>query len=196
MSRFLFLLLTPVCLAVAPRPAVAQDGGALVPVTPRAQFVFLDGEMVRREGTQDTPLTENIKLVSGIKINFKNGIVEMPAVYFDAQGKRLAVPLCKKFTLHEGDYVRTDGSLVFATPASAAAARGDIPVAPGAQYEKYVLRGPGYAEPAVQLPLLAKKVELLTQKITLLSQGRADLPDTKSLDDQLTRLDAQITQPK
>ena len=184
MPRFGLLLLAAACLATAPRLASAQAGGFPVKTTPRTQFVMTEGEVVRRDDSQTTHLTQNVKLPNGVKINYKNGIVEMPADKLNPQGK--------KITLREGDYVRADGGVVFATPASAAAAQGTAPVAPDAKYEKMVQHGPGYAEPAVQVPLLTKKIELLNQKITLLSQGRSDLPDTKSIDAQLAELDAKL----
>lgn len=171
----------------APRVAAAQAGGFPVQTTPNTQFVMQDGEVVKREGSQITPLTQNVKLASGVKINYKNGIVEMPGDKVNAAGK--------KITLREGDYVRADGGVVFATPGSAAAAREAAPTPPGAAYEKYVQRGPGYAEPAQRVPMLNKKIELLNQKISLLSQGRTDLPDTKAVDAQLADLDAQLNAP-
>lgn len=188
MNRFLFLLLLAGGLAAAPRPAAAQDGGFPVATTPRTKFIMLNGEVVRLDGSQTTALTQNVKLASGIKINYKNGIVEMPADKLNRQGK--------KITLREGDYVRADGGVVFATPGSAAAAQGKAPQAPGAKYDTYVQRGMGYADPAAQVALLNRKIELLTQKINLLSQGRTDLPDTKAIDDQLAQLNAQQTTPK
>lgn len=190
MNRFLLLVLAA-GMATAPRPAAAQAGGFPVPTTSRTQFVLIDGEVVRREGTQTTPLTQNVKLPGGVKINYKNGIVEMPADKVNPQGK--------KITLQEGDYVRPDGGVVFATPASAAAARGEgtpPTTPPGTKYDTYVQRGPGFANPAVQVSLLNKKIELLNQKIQLLSQGQPTMPDTKAIDDQLARLDAQLNAPK
>lgn len=189
MHRILFLALAASCLATASRPAAAQAGGYPVQATPRTQFVFKNGEVVRREGNQTTALTQNVKLANGTKINYKSGIVEMPADKVNPQGK--------KFTLREGDYVRADGGVVFATPGSAAAAQGKPNAAPaGARYDTYVQRGPGFADPALRTSLLAKKVELLTQKVNLLSQGRTDLPDTKAIDDQLAQLEAQMAAPK
>ena len=146
-----------------------------------------DGEVVKRDGNQTTPLTQNVKLANGVKINYKNGIVEMPADKLNASGK--------KITLHEGDYVRVDGGVVFATPGSAAAAQNAAPTPPSAKYEKLVQRGPGYTDPAQRIPLLNKKIELLNQKMSLLSQGRTDLPDTKAIDAQLTDLEAQLSAP-
>ena len=191
MKRLFLLTLTAAALATAPRPAAAQAGGYPVPTTARTQFVFLNGEVVRREGSQTTALTQNVKLANGVKINFKNGIVEMPADKNYPKGK--------KITLREGDYVRADGGVVFATPASAAAARDAATAAAtpaGTKYETYVQRGPGYAGPAGQAALLSKKVELLNQKVALLTQACPNAPDTKALDEQLAKLDAQLTQPK
>jgi len=183
MPRPLIALLAAGLLA-APRPAPAQDGGFPVQTTAGTRFVFADGEVVRRDGTRTTPLAQNVKLANGTKINVKNGIVEMPADKINPQGKKL--------TLREGDYVRADGGVVFATPGSAAAARGAAPTAPAARYETYVQRGPGDAAPAGQVALLTKKIDLLNQKIALLGQGRPNLPDTKALDEQLAALDAQL----
>ena len=188
MHRILFLALTAGCLAAAPRPAAAQAGGFPVQTTARTQFVFKDGEVMRREGSQTTALTQNVKLASGVKINYKNGIVEMPADKVNPQGKKL--------TLREGDYVRADGGVVFASPASAAAARGKGAPAPGTKYETYTQRGPGYMAPVQKEGLLNKKIELLNQKIAVLSQGRTDMPDTKAIDEQLTKLETQLTMPK
>ena len=188
MHRLLVLALTAGCLATAPRLAAAQAGGFPVQTTARTQFVFSNGEVVRRDGSQTTALTQNVKLANGTKINYKNGIVEMPADKVHPQGKKL--------TLREGDYVRADGGVVFATPASAAAARGETAPAPSAKYETYTQRGPGYLAPAQQISLLNKKVELLNQKVSLLSQGRTDMPDTKAIDDQLAQLETQMTTPK
>ena len=191
MKRLFFLTLTAAALATAPRLAAAQDGGYPVPTTARTQFVFMNGEVMRREGTQTTALTQNVKLANGVKINYKNGIVEMPADKVHPKGK--------KITLREGDYVRADGGVVFASPTSAAAARGAAtsPATPaGAKYETYVQRGPGYAAPEQQMQLLNKKVELLTQKVQLLSQGRTDLPSTQAIDSQLAEINTQLTAPK
>ena len=187
MQRFGMFLLAAALATAAPRFATAQDGGFPVQTTARTQFVMQNGEVVKRDGSQLTPLSQNVKLAGGVKINYKNGIVEMPADKLNPKGK--------KITLREGDYVRADGGVVFATPGSAAAAKGAAPTPPSATYEKYVQRGPGYADPAQRVPLLLKKIELLNEKISLLNQGRTDLPDTKALDAQLTELDAQLNAP-
>ena len=190
MQRLLTFAFSACCLFAVPRLAAAQDGGFPVQTTARTQFLMQNGEVVRRDGSQITPLTQNVKLRNGVKINYKNGIVEMPADKNYKQGK--------KITLQEGDYVRADGGVVFATPGSAASAQGKAASAgsPGAKFDTYTQRGPGYADPAQQVSLLNKKVELLTQKVQMLSQGRTDLPDTKSIDDQLTQLNAQLNAPK
>lgn len=192
MLRFLLLASVAACLAASPRPAAAQDGGFPVQTTEKTQFLMQNGEVVRRDGSQTTALTQNVKLRNGVKINYKSGIVEMPADKINPKGK--------KITLHDGDYVRPDGGVVFATPGSAAAARGDAaagtPGANGARYDTYTQRGPGFADPSIQVGLLQKKVELLTQKVQLLSQGRSDMPDTKSIDDQLTQINSQLSSQK
>lgn len=191
MNRLFLLVFAAGGLATAPRPAAAQAGGFPVQTTSRTQFVLINGEVVRREGTQTTPLTQNVKLAGGVKINYKNGIVEMPADKISPQGK--------KITLHEGDYVKPDGGVVFATPASAAAARGEgTPPAtpPGTKYEPYVQHGPGFADPAMRVSLLNKKIELLNQKIQVLSQGQPTTPGIKAIDDQLTKIDAQLNGPR
>lgn len=192
MLRYLFLASVAGCLAASPRPAAAQDGGFPIQTTASTQFLMQNGEVVRRDGGQISSLTQNVKLSNGVKINFKNGIVEMPADKINPKGK--------KITLQEGDYVRPDGGVVFATPGSAAAARGDAaagtPGANGARYETYVQHGPGFSDPSIQVGLLQKKVELLTQKVQLLSRGRTDMPDTKSIDDQLTQINSQLNSPK
>ena len=187
MHRFVFLLLAAASLATAPRRAAAQDGGFPVETTARTQFVFKNGEVMRREGRVLTPLTQNVKLSSGVKINYKSGIVEMPADKINPEGKKL--------TLREGDYVKADGAIVFATPGSAASARGAAPDGPSGKFTTYVQRGPGYANPAMQMSLLNKKIELLNQKVSVLSQGRTDLPDTKALDAQLAQLETKLTAP-
>ena len=187
MNRFGMFLLAAALATTAPRLAAAQAGGFPIQTTASTRFVMQNGEVVKRDGSQVTALTKNVKLSSGVKINYKNGIVEMPADKLNPTGK--------KITLREGDYVRADGGVVFATPASAAAAQGAAPTPPSASYDKLVQRGPGYAEPTQRVPMLNKKIELLNQKISLLSQGRSDLPDTKTLDAQLTELDAQLNAP-
>jgi hypothetical protein len=185
MQRFLFSLFVLGALATMPQQVAAQDGGFPVQTTPTTQFVFQNGEVVRRDKGRTTPLTQNVKLRSGVKINYKNGIVEMPADKINPQGK--------KFTLREGDYVKADGGVVFATPASAAAARGDNTVSANAQYEKYVQSGGMQnVDPVRQMQLLNQKVDLLTQKVNLLSQGRTTMPDMSSIDQQLKSVDAQL----
>ena len=188
MHRILFLALTAGFLAATPRIVAAQAGGYPVKTSVSTQFVFKDGEVMRRDGSQTTALTQNVKLANGTKINYKNGIVEMPADKVHPQGKKL--------TLREGDYVRADGGVVFATPGSAAAARGQGTITPGTKFETYTQRGPGYTVPAQQITILNRKIELLNQKIALLSQGRTDLPDTKAIDEQLALAEHELTAPK
>ena len=109
MKSFIFLLGVAGALAV-PRGVAAQQGGHTVQTTAQTQFMYLNGTVVRRDGSQTTPLTQNVRFPNGTKINYKSGIVEFPTG--------------KLTTMKEGDFVRPDGGLVFATPGSAALARG------------------------------------------------------------------------
>ena len=192
LPRVLGLLLTVAALAATPRLAAAQEGGFPVATTANSQFVMIDGTIVHRQGTQVTALTQNVKLAGGTKINYKNGIVELP-------GGKIT-------TLHEGDYVKPDGGIVFATPASAAAARGEKNVTTDAQYDKYVQVGgaPGNAgemEARIngldqRVQLMASKIKLLNEKITIISKSKQKLPNTAQLDQQIKALDAQLAQVK
>ena len=186
MKQIIFLLAAAAALAAAPRPAAAQQGGYPVPTTAQTQFVWQNGAVVRRDGTRTAPLTQNVRLANGTKINYKSGIVEFP-------GGKLT-------TLKEGDFVRPDGGLVFATPGSAAAARGDAAGPPAASFSTYTLpgrAGPGDATAEngalkLRLQLLERKVALLNQKIALLGPGRPAPPDTRQIDLDLAALDAQL----
>ncbi len=97
-------------LSLAAQPGYAQSGGTPIRPNRNAQFVFRNGEVVQRLGTQITPLAQNVRLPNGTKINVKSGIVEFP-------GGKIT-------SLHEGDYINAEGGIVFGTPASAAAAQG------------------------------------------------------------------------
>lgn len=193
MRTLFFLLLTGSALTIAPptqaqnktplsRPAGAVDYGT------GAQFLFRNGEVVLHQDSNYQPLTKNIRLANGTKINYKSGIVELPG------GKII--------TLHEGDYVNSAGSIVFATPSSAAAARHDTIGATAARFEQYVERGKvvplsdlqaQLTRQSQQLKLMEQKVRLLNQKIDLLSR-RPTPPDTRQLDQQLRELDQQLQQ--
>ncbi|GAC1598929.1 MAG: hypothetical protein NVS3B25_25330 [Hymenobacter sp.] len=183
----MLLVFAASCLLATPRRAAAQDGGYPVQTTTRTQFVFHNGEVMRREGKQLTPLTQNVKLANGIKINYKSGIVEMPADKVNSAGTTR--------TRRDGVDVRPAGGVGCATPGSAAVARGEAPHGASGKFDTYTQRGPGFDNPAMQAALLNKKIELLTQKISLLSQGRTDLPSTKAIDDQLAQLDVQLAAP-
>lgn len=187
------LLLSVLALTATPRPAAAQEGGFPVATTANSRFVLSEGAVVHQQGTKITALTQNVRLAGGTKINVKSGIVELP-------GGKIT-------TLHEGDYVQADGGIVFKTPASAAAARGDkTALPPDAQYDKYVQTGSApnnFAEMEARVngldqrvQLMARKIKLLNEKITLLSQTRQKLPNTAQLDQQIKALDAQLTQMK
>ncbi|GAB3634714.1 hypothetical protein GCM10027422_03040 [Hymenobacter arcticus] len=161
----------------------AQSGGTPVRPNRNAQFVFRNGEVVQRLATQITPLTQNVRLPNGTKINVKSGIVEFP-------GGKIT-------SLHEGDYINAEGGIVFSTPASAAAARGDNSVTANAKYDKYVQVGTAPTTiignaPNEREQLLTQKVELLTRKVALLQQTHPNPPDTGVVDKQLQDLDTQI----
>ncbi|MEJ7665813.1 MAG: hypothetical protein WKG07_43000 [Hymenobacter sp.] len=53
------------------------------------QFVFRNGEVMERTGRQLKPLTQNVRLPNGTKINVRSGIVEFPGV---------SLPACTKAT--------------------------------------------------------------------------------------------------
>ncbi|MGI4834389.1 MAG: DUF6799 domain-containing protein [Janthinobacterium lividum] len=180
-------------LLVLPRLGAAQTSGGL-PVKPtrNTQYVFRNGVVLERLGSQTTPLVRNIRLPNGTKVNVKSGIVEFPSG--------------KITSLHEGDYLNADGGLVFATPASAAAARGDYAVAANAKYDQYVHVGKSAAaaptaafssdSAAVREQLLQQKIELLTRKVTLLQQTHPNAPSTSAVDQQLQTIDARLTSMK
>ena len=170
-------------LWLAPQAGAAQAGGQPVHPSRNTQFVFRNGEVMERTGQQLKPLTQNVRLPNGTKINVRSGIVEFP-------GGKIT-------SLHEGDYLNAEGSLVFATPASAAAARGDNSVAINEKYNKYVQVG---ATPSTVLgsaftereALLTREIDLLQRKVTLLQQTHPNPPATEEVDKQLQELDTKI----
>lgn len=150
------------------------------------QFVMQNGAVVRRRAGQTTGLTQNVRLPNGTKVNVKSGIVELPT------GKLI--------TLKEGDYVKADGGVMFATPQSAAASRGET-VSADAKYDPVLERraAPSATDVDARLgdlnrrvELMAQKIQLLNQKISLLSQGNPKAPDTSQLDGQIKALDEQL----
>jgi hypothetical protein len=194
MRFFSFLGATALGLALMalPRVGAAQTSGGL-PVKPtrNTQYVFRNGTVYERIGSQVTPLVRNIRLPNGTKVNVKSGIVEFPSG--------------KITSLHEGDYLNAEGGLVFATPASAAAARGDYAVAANAKYDQYVHVGTTAAAPtmtsnsdsaAVREQLLQQKIELLQRKVSLLQQTHPNAPSTSAVDKQLQGLDARLNAMK
>ena len=175
-------------LAATPRLSAAQPSGGQ-PVRPgrTTQFLFTRGAVVQRVGTKITPLTQNVRLPNGTKINVRSGIVELPTG--------------KITTLREGDYVNAEGGIVFGTPASAAAARGDTTVAANAKFDPYVHVGTAPARvlgdaPTEREQLLMRKIELLNRKMALYSQTVTNPPDTDAVDKQLQELDAQLKKAK
>ncbi|MFD1874702.1 DUF6799 domain-containing protein [Hymenobacter bucti] len=175
-------------LAAAPRLSVAQPSGGQ-PVRPgrTTQYLFTRGAVVQRTGSQTTALTQNVRLPNGTKINVRSGIVELPTG--------------KITTLREGDYVNAEGGIVFGTPASAAAARGDTTVAANAKFDPYVHVGTAPARvlgdaPTEREQLLMRKIELLSRKVALYGQTATNLPNTDAVDKQLQELDAQLKTAK
>jgi hypothetical protein len=150
------------------------------------QYVMLNGAVVRRRSGQTTGLSQNFRLPNGTKVNVKSGIVELPT------GKMVS--------LEEGDYVLPDGSIKYATPQSAAAARGETAPA-GAKFDSVLDRGTTPTATDVdarlsslnrRVELMAQKIQLLNQKISLLSQGNPKAPDTSQLDGQIQALEEQL----
>jgi hypothetical protein len=190
MKNLALLAVTALLAVAAPHAGTAQTKTA--PKTAAAstdQYVMQDAEVLLRQGTRLTPLTKNVVLPNGTKVNYKSGIVEFPTG--------------KKTTLREGDYVTSVGDIVFATPASAAAARGDNSVPASAQYTPYVQKGAAPTAPATTTvtvigtpndltSLLTRKVQLLTEKISLMTPNPANQAAINSLNQQLQQLDAQI----
>ncbi|WP_188815192.1 DUF6799 domain-containing protein [Hymenobacter cavernae] len=195
-----FLLLLSLCCGLASAPfaraqskapssqTAARPAGAVAAGT-HDQFLMQNGMVVLRQGAQIKQLTQNIRLSNGTKVNYKSGIVEFPTG--------------KITTLQEGDYVTMQGDIVFATPASAATARGDKSV-PTTKFTQYVERGtltPSSIDGGTQVTtltnkvgLMEKKIQLLNEKIRLLSAGTQPPADTKQLDQQLQTLDEQLKQ--
>ncbi|MFD2785445.1 DUF6799 domain-containing protein [Hymenobacter rubripertinctus] len=186
-TTILFLLLS---LGAAPALLAQSSGNVAGPVetSPSDRFVLRNGEVMLLKGKNLTPLTKNILLSNGTKINSKSGIVELPGG--------------KMTTLKEGDYVRPNGDIVFATPASAAQARGDNTVPAAAQFNSYVDPRPAPATPAAmeirltemnsKISLMAEKIQLLNQKISLLGTSGQPKVDTSALDRQLQAIDAKL----
>ncbi|TGE25423.1 hypothetical protein E5K00_09600 [Hymenobacter aquaticus] len=187
-SAVLFLALAaPLSTQAQTKPA--RPAGA-VEASGTDQFLMRDGEVVLRQGSTTKPLTQNVVLSNGTKVNYKSGIVELPGG--------------KKTTLKEGDYVTMQGDIVFATPGSAAASRGTTAPASG-QFEQYVDRNsaPTTADMETRLSslnsritLMAQKIQLLNDKISLLSAGTQRPADTSQLDQQIKALDEQLRQVK
>lgn len=175
-------------LALVPRLSTAQTS-VVQSVRPNrnTQFFYTNGAVVQRLGNQTTPLTQNVRLPNGTKINVRSGIVELPTG--------------KITTLREGDYVNAEGGIVFGSPASAAAARGDTTVAANAKFDTYVHVGTAPARvlgdaPTEREQLLMRKIELLSRKVTLLTQTNPNPPSTEAVDKQLQEIDTQLKTAK
>lgn len=145
-----------------------------------------DGSVLLMRGSRSELLSKNVVLANGTKINYKSGIVEFTTG--------------KKTTLREGDYVKMNGDIVYATPASAAAARGDKSVPATAQYNPYVERGTTATSTTVSgtpvaeelTALLTRKIQLLNEKIRLMTPNPANQAALDQLNRQLETVDAQI----
>jgi hypothetical protein len=181
-------LLLGASLALVPRLSTAQTS-VVQSVRPNrnTQFFYTNGAVVQRLGNQTTPLTQNVRLPNGTKINVRSGIVELPTG--------------KITTLREGDYVNAEGGIVFGSPASAAAARGDTTVAANAKFDTYVHVGTAPARvlgdaPTEREQLLMRKIELLSRKVTLLTQTNPNPPSTEAVDKQLQEIDTQLKTAK
>ncbi|WP_045688317.1 DUF6799 domain-containing protein [Hymenobacter sp. AT01-02] len=152
------------------------------------RYLMQNGQVVLMQGGRPSAISKNVVLRNGTKINYKSGIVELPGG--------------KMTTLKEGDYVRPDGGIVFATPSSAAQARGDNSVPTSAQFDKYVDTRPTPNSSADvearltvlnnKITLMGEKIQLLNQKISLLSTNAQRPTDTSQLDQQIKDLDAKL----
>ncbi|WP_303310753.1 DUF6799 domain-containing protein [Hymenobacter sp. BT730] len=188
MKRFFPTLLVSFAL-LAPLGAAAQaktTPQTKQTVSGNAQYIMQNGTVVLRQGNQTTGLTQNIRLANGTKINYKSGIVELPGG--------------KMTTLREGDFVTAKGEIVFATPGSAAAARGEKAPA-DAQFDRYVEKGAAISPETfdarltslnTRMDLMAQKIQLLNQKISLLSANAQRPTDTSQLDQQIQALEEQL----
>lgn len=181
------LFLTAALPARAQSNTAPQQPAGAVATSANDRFVLQNGEVVLIKDGRPTPLTKNVLLSNGTKINYKSGIVELPGG--------------KKTTLKEGDYVRPDGGIVFATPTSAAAARNE-PAPAAARFEPYVDPRPTPASPAAmqarltemdtKISLMAEKIQLLNQKISLLTTNAQRPTNTTELDQRIKELDEKL----
>ena len=175
-------------LAATPRLSAAQpSGGQLVHPGRTTQYLFARGAVVQRTGSKTTALTQNVRLPNGTKINVRSGIVELPTG--------------KITTLRDGDYVNAEGGIVFGSPGSAAAARGDTTVSANAKFDSYVHVGTAPARvlgdtPTEREQLLMQKIELLNRKVALYGQTTVNPPNTEAVDKQLQELDTRLKTAK
>ncbi len=183
MRQFIFSFLVVAGLAALAHPAVAQEGGKPVTPSKNTRYILRNSVVMERKGSAMVPLDGNIKLPNGTKVNYKSGIVELPTG--------------KITTLHEGDYVKADGSIVFATPASAAAAMGNeaqTQLPPDTKFSNYIITGnaPSASGSARQVLLLQEKINLLNQKIDLMAKAQTTPVPTTQIDQQLLELESEL----
>lgn len=189
-KALLSLIAVALWAAPAARAQTTTNVAGPVATAPSDRFMMQNGEVVLVQGKRPTALTKNVLLSNGTKINYKSGIVEFP-------GGKIT-------TLKEGDYVRPSGDVVFASPASAAQARGDNSVPATAKFDTYVDPRPAPATPAAmetrlgemnqKISLMAEKIQLLNQKISLLSTNAQRPTDTAALDQKIQAIDAKLKQ--
>lgn len=96
---FIVLLSSTPLLAQPTKPG---KGVASAAPMPTQYFMVQNHEVVFRKDDQTTVLTKNVVLPSGVRINYQNGLVELP------NGKTI--------TLKEGDIVRMSGEIVAGSP--------------------------------------------------------------------------------
>ena len=185
----LFTLLVAVAapLSASAQTKTAPNPTGRVAANASDQYVMQKGEVVLRQNGRTVPLSKNVVLSNGTKVNYKSGIVEFPTG--------------KKTTLREGDYVTIGGDVVFATPGSAAAARGDNSVPADAKFDQYLDRGTTPtsttttvigSQPNDLTTLLSRKIQLLNDKINLMTPNPANQAAIDNLNKQIQSLDAQI----
>ena len=103
MTRHLLaLIFALVLLLPATARAQANKPNPIASSPPSQYFIVQDHQVVFRKGDQAIVLTKNVVLSSGVRINYKSGIVEFP------DGKNAV--------LKEGDIVKLSGEIVPGSP--------------------------------------------------------------------------------
>ncbi|TGD82767.1 DUF6799 domain-containing protein [Hymenobacter wooponensis] len=188
LSLFLLLGLLAAAPSFAQTTTAPKMPAGAKEVNSTDRFLMQGGQVVLVQGKRPTPLSKNVVLSNGTKINYKSGIVELP-------GGKIT-------TLKEGDYVRMDGGIVFATPGSAAEARNEPANTASSQFQQYVDNRPApnstagvevrLTELNQKISLMGEKIQLLNQKICLMSSSSQRPVDTSQLDQQIKALDEKL----